>query len=107
MALGLARPLGVSPISKGPHTGFNDRIRLALARVNRELLDGSTEKWMNPIGYQFGSWFESEATLVEPGVGKLETGAAAHRQICKEQIEVEDSRPPALLTSPVAPQIFF
>jgi hypothetical protein len=81
---------------------IEDRVRFALPCLDGQLVDGSAEQGVNPVGDQLGRRFEGETPLVQPRVWQLENWTSTHSVTRDQEIEVEQPRSPPLLLGSIA-----
>ncbi len=84
---------------------FQNGIRLPFPGCGYEIFDSLPEKGMDPTGGHLSGRFEGKTPFVQPRVGDLQTGTAAHGRCREEEVEVEGSGSQAFFPSPVAARV--
>ena len=75
----------------------DERARIACLYLLGEFSDRLPDDGVDPVGHDLGGGDQGERPLVQAGMGNLELGAAPDEIPGREQVEIEDSRAPALL----------
>lgn len=71
------------------------------------MIDRLSTYWMEVAWTNFTDRYEDEITIGEPWVGKSQRFDLYDSPVVIEQIEINRSRPPALLFRSISPQISF